>query len=57
MMIQILQVVQKTIKIIADRIIELESKANFYMLYEDVKEPLSALFLENIQMGIDSNYV
>ena len=36
--------VQKNIKIIADRIIELESNANFYMLYEDVKETLSALF-------------
>ena len=49
--------VQKNIKIIADRIVELESNANFYMLYEDVKETLSALFQENIQMGIVSNHL
>tara|TARA_Y100000996_G_scaffold414956_1_gene407538 strand:- start:3487 stop:4179 length:693 start_codon:yes stop_codon:yes gene_type:complete len=49
--------VQKNIEIIADRVVELESNANFYMLYEDVKETLNALSQENIQMGIVSNHL
>mgnify|MGYP003326701363 CR=1 FL=1 len=44
--------VQKNIKIIADRIIELESNANFYMLYEEVKETLSP----SMDIQISSNF-
>ena len=49
--------VKENIEIISDRIIELESNANFYILYEDTIETLSALLQENIKMGIVSNHL
>ncbi|MBI52168.1 MAG: hypothetical protein CL779_03000 [Chloroflexi bacterium] len=49
--------VKENIEIISDRIIELESNANFYMLYEDTIETLSMLLQNNIKMGIVSNHL
>jgi putative hydrolase of the HAD superfamily len=49
--------VKENIEIISDRIIELESNTNFYILYEDTIEILSILLQNNIKMGIVSNHL
>ena len=49
--------IQNNVEMISERIIELESNTNFYILYDDVIESLNMLSQYNIELGIVSNHL